>query len=212
MYKIEEIAQIFSDNENRDDFLFEYNFDIIDQRINQFLKQWIRENVNSNENIVLEHCFKLSVEINYIFNDLIRSVERVLKGRYFYLTKLSALDLIFHYCLTDKGHQGLYRSINKLGISKTRNRLVKFQALINECVLIDNENALSIINNKILRILKQEIAPFYWYRFCNFVGLSDVLKSRLKPFISEYVSLLSTKGFSPEVNAELSKCISFHFD
>ena len=157
--------------------MYQRGWQVIDQRINQFLKQWVRENVNSNENIILEHCFKLSVEIDFIFDDLIRAVERVLKGRYFYLTKLSALDLIFHCVLTDKEHQKLYRSINKLGISKTRNKLVKFQALINECILIENESNLLVIKNNILHILKQEIEPFYWYRFCNFISLSDLLRA-----------------------------------
>ncbi len=183
----------------RSDFLAEYRFFRVDHNKHKY-KNWITNNLGSTNNALIEDVIALAAKEGIVSKKIEDKCIHVLKGRYFYLTKLACLDyiLIVHDWLDDN----FYKKANDVAVSHTENTIVMFQANLNLC-LID----LDVYAHKIADNLRNTDYPTLFYRVVNQLWLFPEVQGTVLGKIID--DILDTKKFSPEVTFELKELNRF---
>lgn len=152
------VLKCLSDRALRNDFILHYSYFDSDGN-NAILVQWIKKNLTSHKNELLQNIFDLSININFYNTYLLSKAEEIVSGRYHELTKLAVLEWFLMNSI--KIESSKFNKLNYTAYDKTKLSLVKLQAAIN-LTLQDDAHL-----DKVQAILKGEQYPTAFYRVFN---------------------------------------------
>ncbi|HET7117024.1 MAG TPA: hypothetical protein VFI29_11065 [Hanamia sp.] len=185
---------ILSKEEIRDDFLMYYKYFTKDGN-KKVYQEWIKENIESKNNIMLEHIFELSNYIQFFSKNLLSTTEIILCGRFKSSTKIACLDYL--QAIRQRITKAQFIMLNKIAIKHSESIIIKFQSYLNLSIYL-SENLL-----KIQSILKKEKFPTLFYRLINQIELLPVhIREELSTFL---IKELKKKRFNQDVKNEIKK-------